>query len=185
MADCQRPIYGRGLCQLHYQRWRKHGDPLISKLDRSPGAFDRLAARSATVGECHVWLGRTDACGYGLIDWQGKGHRTHRLAYEMHHGPISGGLIVCHRCDNPPCMRLDHLFLGTDADNSQDRDRKGRQVAPPGMGNGNAVLTDADVRAIRAAHAAGRSQQSLSEEYRVTRANIGYIVRRITWKHLD
>lgn len=80
-----------------------------------------------TNGECWVWTGATDSWGYGEIRVGGKNHKTHRLSYEENVGSIPDGLIVRHLvCDNPPCVRPSHLSLGTHKDNSEDRDRKGR-----------------------------------------------------------
>jgi hypothetical protein len=83
---------------------------------------------------CWVWSGSRLPAGYGTISIRtGLGakrqERTHRFSYELHFGPIGAGLIVCHRCDNPPCVRPDHLFLGTNLDNMRDAMTKGRHVA--------------------------------------------------------
>jgi hypothetical protein len=77
--------------------------------------------------ECWVWTAATVPPGYGHIS---IGHATryaHRLAYEFVHGPIPAAQCVLHHCDNPSCVRIEHLFLGTQTENIRDRDTKGRQ----------------------------------------------------------
>ncbi|WP_223643966.1 HNH endonuclease [Corallococcus sp. EGB] len=66
--------------------------------------------------------------GYGVFTANGKHLRAHRVAWELTNGPIPEGVLVCHHCDNPGCVRPDHLFLGSNADNNADRDSKGRQA---------------------------------------------------------
>jgi hypothetical protein len=79
---------------------------------------------------CRIWVGHCDVDGYGVAcmtrDDGKKNRRVHRLVYEEAHGPIPKGAFVCHTCDTPSCVREDHLFLGTAADNNHDMTAKGR-----------------------------------------------------------
>ena len=80
--------------------------------------------------ECWVWTRGRTAYGYGSIHGIGRNGGNgyaHRLSYETFVGPVPDGMCVLHRCDNPPCINPDHLWLGTRTDNMRDRDRKGRQ----------------------------------------------------------
>jgi hypothetical protein len=84
---------------------------------------ERLRSRlveDPTTG-CHVWTSTLATGGYGRVLVS-----AHRLAWELAHGPIPDGLLVLHRCDNPPCCNPEHLFLGTVADNMADKTAKGR-----------------------------------------------------------
>jgi hypothetical protein len=83
--------------------------------------------------------------------------------------------MVCHKCDNPPCVRPDHLFLGDDLVNVRDMIAKGRVRI-------SSKLTPEQVVEIRARAKNGESQRSLSQAFGVTQPNIGYIVRGETWK---
>jgi hypothetical protein len=107
---------------------------------------------------------------------------VHRLAWELTYGTIPGGLCVCHKCDNPPCVRPDHLFLGTKAENSADMVLKGR--SPKGSRNGQARFAEAEIFAIREAYASGLTQVELAQMYSTSQTTISGIVRRATWKHL-
>lgn len=75
---------------------------------------------------CWTWRGASAGRGYGSLHHDKQSLRAHRVSWELTHGPISGGLWVLHKCDNPACVRPDHLFLGTAKDNAVDRERKGR-----------------------------------------------------------
>jgi hypothetical protein len=74
-------------------------------------------------------MGQRSRDGYGHIGAGGKHGKTlnaHKAAWELVHGPVPDGLLVCHACDNPPCCNVEHLFLGTKSDNAWDCIRKGR-----------------------------------------------------------
>lgn len=78
---------------------------------------------------CWVWTGSTNGKGYGQMSQGKRGFKpllSHRVSWKLHFGVIPEGLCVLHRCDNPPCVRPGHLFLGTMTDNDADRDAKGR-----------------------------------------------------------
>ena len=129
---------------------------------------------------CWPWTGARTRGGYGQV-WQAGGRKTgirwvyaHRIAYELATGPIPAGRNVLHRCDNPPCCRPDHLFVGTHADNMADMSSKGRAAMP------NAKLSEADVAAIRSS--AGETQTSLAERYGVTQSAISRILHGKRWK---
>jgi len=119
--------------------------------------FDARVDRSAGPDACWPWTGsggRARGGGvYGHIKAGPIIHTTHRLAWEYANGPIPDGLMVLHRCYNPPCCNPAHLFLGTALDNNRDREAKGRgvNVRPFGSGAANpqARLTEAQVREIR------------------------------------
>lgn len=76
--------------------------------------------------ECWEWTAGLDKDGYGKFWFKNETIRAHRFSYELHFGPIKEGLCVCHTCDNPGCVRPEHLWLGTIQENSKDRDNKKR-----------------------------------------------------------
>lgn len=95
--------------------------------------------------------------------------------------------MACHRCDNPPCVNPEHIFLGTQVDNMRDMKEKGRRmgiVAVRGEQQGHSVLTASDVKQIRAERAAGVGLLELSLKYGTTKGNIWAVVHRKSWKHI-
>ena len=131
---------------------------------------------------CWLWTGNvTQVRGYGRI-CQKPPVYAHRFSYELHFGKIDDGLYVCHRCDVPACVRPDHLFLGTAADNSADRNRKMRH--PFGERHHKAKLTAGMVILIRERYVMGETQSALAKAYGVSQSNIGRIVRGEGWAHI-
>lgn len=124
----------------------------------------------------------------------GRGQRrwyVHRVSWELHNGPIPDGLWVLHHCDNPPCVRPDHLFLGDHAANMRDAVAKGRtrpasRIAhlPRGESHHKSKLTESTVRDIRTRHSSGTPIRRLAREYGVTQSAIQSVVRRQSWRHV-
>lgn len=78
------------------------------------------------MSDCVIWPKATNACGYGILGRDGKSWLAHRWVWTQERGPIPEGMVVCHTCDVPACVNIDHLFLGTVRDNVRDMAAKGR-----------------------------------------------------------
>ena len=91
---------------------------------------------------CLEWIAAHLPSGYGLFGLAGKVLRAHRVVWEFAHGPIPAGLWVLHKCDNPSCVAIEHLFLGTAADNSDDMIAKGRDRKAFGDANGSRLYPE-------------------------------------------
>lgn len=149
------------------------------KVDKTPGHGPR--------GTCWLWIGQHGPRGYGQFsNRQGYSAYAHRAAWELARGKIPAGLKVLHKCDTPLCVRPSHLFVGTQADNMADMQKKGRahRVGRKGTANHRARLTDEQVREIRRRAASGEAQNKLAEEFPCGHATINRIVLRKSWKHL-
>ena len=129
---------------------------------------------------CWLWQGPIDD-GYGSVNWEGRDHRAHRIAYALTYGPIPNGLYVCHRCDVCLCVRPDHLFLGTAKDNAIDAVKKKRNYC--GERHHKAKLTLAKVIKIRANYQLGDCYAEIGRQYGVTAEMISAIIRRLSWKN--
>lgn len=148
--------------------------------------LDRLAERSRIdpSTSCKIWQGCRQHFGHGTITMGGRNVLVHRAAWEALKGPIPNDLDCLHNCpggDNPACWNVDHLWLGTQADNNADRDRKGRQVAPKGEQHGCAKLTVQQVLEIRADE---RFNYKIATDYGVSFSQVGRIKRRDAWGHI-
>lgn len=150
--------------------------------------FWRLVDRRDESPEtCWEWQGAYTRDGYGKFGLhRHAGISAHRFAYTTAHGAIPEGLCVLHRCDNKRCVRPDHLFLGTKADNTHDMMAKGRKNQARGEGAGKAKLTEDAVRAIRRRAEADPqiSRLALAAEYGVDARTISEVIYRQTWRHL-
>lgn len=139
---------------------------------------------------CWPWTKQLDEKGYGVVVYRrdSKGRRgtnihATRATYYLRGEEIPEGQIVCHRCDNPGCVRPSHLFLGTSKTNAEDMVRKKRSLT--GSKNPSAKLTESSVRAIRRRFLSENlTIARLAREYGVARANIRGILTGKTWRHV-
>ena len=137
--------------------------------------------------DCWPWKASRYSNGYGGIGLGGKDAGkglAHRVSWEIHFGPITDGMLVCHKCDNPACVNPAHLFIGTQKDNMADCGRKGRLSGGslPGEKNPNSKLTKPQADDIRRRYSRGGVfQKDLAAEYGITQAQVSYIVLRKSW----
>jgi len=134
---------------------------------------------------CWEWKGTRQGRGYGVFyDTNIHRHLSHRFSYALFVGPIPDGMCVCHTCDNPPCVRPDHLFVGTQADNMRDCASKGR--SPNGERHWVTTLTISDVRSIRGAYKGKRKrpfQKEIAKSFGVSKQTVSRILRGESWSH--
>lgn len=144
--------------------------------------FDAKTCPEPNTG-CLLWTGATAAAfsrgAYGTMKVAGKKKGAHRVAWELDRGLIPDGMSVLHRCDQPMCTNVDHLFLGTHAANMADMSTKGRSMR--GTDHVLAKLTPAKVLAIRAS---GESSRKLAKTFGVTYSTVEQVRYGKTWRHV-
>lgn len=139
---------------------------------------------------CIEWQKRRNSCGYGTISYRNKSWLAHRLKWTLENGAIPEGMNVCHSCDNPACINIEHLFIGTQADNVSDMVNKGRGCSPgnPGEKHHNAILSADDVAYIRnelanRKHGKDGTNGRLARKFGVSEAAISNINKDRRWKN--
>lgn len=128
--------------------------------------------------DCIEWNGHRNKAGYGKTN----GKLAHRIAFQRHTGIDPKGLLVCHHCDNPPCVNPDHLFLGTHQDNSDDKMRKNRFKKLTGERNGAAKMTDDIAQMV--INEPG-TYVDVAKKFGVSMSSVRNAKLGIKWKHLD
>lgn len=137
--------------------------------------------------ECWNWIGCTHhQWGYGTFKAEKKFMAAHRYSWTLHFGEIPDGMLVCHKCDNPPCVNPKHLFLGTNADNMHDMKNKGRQALVSEEKNPNVKLSREDVVQIKTLHASGKlSGAELARRFGVKSETVYHILNGMIWKNVE
>lgn len=107
-----------------------------------------------------------------------------RVVWELEHGPIAPGLLVMHKCDNPPCCNPAHLKLGTNADNMADCAAKGRTKEQRGSKHALTKLVEADVFAMRVAFRGGEKLADIAARYGLSISTASYAINGRTWTHV-
>lgn len=156
-----------------------------------------LAKRVITDAGCWEWTGSRAPAGYGAMSFHGKRTLVSRVSAAVFLGfSLDAALFVCHHCDNPPCFNPAHLFIGTAADNTQDRISKGRpgpadalrgKRSPKTQGSRhvNAKLSEADIPEIRALLANGLPQTRIAARFEVSSTTINHIAHGKAWTHVE
>jgi|SRR6188508_111364 len=133
---------------------------------------------------CWIWQKSKHRQGYGNFCCNRKVLLAHRVSWTIFKGNLDLEILVCHTCDNPPCCNPEHLFLGTDKDNSIDAFSKGRIKRHKGENHARSKFKNEDIENIRSLKREGKTQKEISEMYSVTISAIKHILKKRTWIHI-
>lgn len=135
---------------------------------------------------CIVWTGYKGACDYGVIGYKNKQWKTHRLIWTLAHGAIPEKMKILHKCDNPPCINIEHLFMGTQQDNVRDMIKKSRGGWPgtPGSLHHAAKLNEKIVLTMRVLRKKNMSFNEIAKKFGVTTRTAWRAITGRTWKHV-
>jgi hypothetical protein len=129
--------------------------------------------------DCWLWVASTST-GYGDFYYRGRDVRAHRFSYELVHGPIPKGKLLCHTCDNTLCVNPSHMYVGDHRTNAVDAFLRGQNGS--GEKHPNAKLTEAQVKEILQSRL---SQKELSRIYSVSEQTINNVVHRKHYKEVS
>jgi hypothetical protein len=143
--------------------------------------FMRFVSKGAG-DECWEWTGHRDSQGYGRFHNGRRMEKASRVSYRLFVGQIkSSRELVCHKCDNPSCVRPDHLFLGSHAENMKDMASKGRSARLQGGDNPSAKITKDVVIVILKMLQEGKKYREIADATGVSMSTVGNIKRGDSW----
>lgn len=131
---------------------------------------------------CIMWTGARGHVGHGQFKYRGKSVYAHRFSYMLNFPDFDRSLCVCHKCDNPWCVNIDHLFLGTMSENMKDKVSKGRHpVGEDAFGK----LWNKDVEKILEMWKTGNYKQKyIARQFNLHQSQVSRIVNGRRWGHL-
>lgn len=181
--DCGRPSVARQMCRRHYNAWVRAGGAAEQRryARKTDTLEQRIRSGSRRVPSgCIEWVKGCNQFGYGYLNFRGISYRVHRAAFELAHGQIPDGMVVCHRCDNRRCLNVEHLFLGTGLDNMRDMTAKGRQLH--GERHHSARITAATAAEIRRNFRSGIGRPVIAQSLGVSYDVVYRVTTNRSWK---
>lgn len=147
--------------------------------------FWSKVALTANQDLCWNWRATKHKKGYGNFWFNGQLMRATHISIFYKTGVLPNkGSFACHTCDNPSCVNPNHIFIGTNQDNMNDKVKKGRMSCLKGESNPKAKLTEGGVREIRYLYNSGLNYPEISTKVGVSRSMVGGIIRGKFWKHV-
>jgi hypothetical protein len=161
--------------------WKK-----IMAIDKESLQQKLLACIKKTDNGCWEWTRSCNPNGYAQLGYKHRLIRAHRASAHAFLGlDLSSPLCVCHKCDNRKCINPNHLFIGTNQDNVDDKMRKGRLNPPLGSRSSFARLSENDIPLIRNRISSGEKLASIARAYKINPCAIWSIKHGHTWKHVN
>lgn len=146
--------------------------------------------KTKKTNNCWLWTGSLTVKGYGTIKVNGRNEGAHRYSWIIHFGRIPFGMHILHKCDNTKCVKPSHLFVGTNKENMEDRNRKKRTAT--GEKCGRSKLSEKNVKDIRKLYKPVRGRYPLgkitklviAKKFGVSKGAISSILSNKTWKYV-
>lgn len=182
IQDCGKRAKARGWCVAHYERWKRHGDPLAGRTPvGEPMRYFREVVLSYTGDECLLWPFSTGGKGYGQLNVDGEDVYVHRLVCEARHGPPpTPEHEAAHSCGKGhlSCCAQNHLRWASTKENIADQII--HDTVSRGARHSQSKLTEAQVREIRRLSGSA-PVRDIAAQFGVAAASISRIVNGKQW----